>query len=96
MKFKSISMTALILFGSIFGQSESLEIEDAEPSTSLQGAFGAVTIDGKIWNQMHSGQHYHLESYLSRLIWYYTSTKMAISMMMIGIFFRREGKEYYY
>ena len=52
MKFKSISMTALILFGSIFGQSESLEIEDAEPSTSLQGAFGAVTIDGKIWNQI--------------------------------------------
>ena len=52
MKFKSISLTALILFGSIFGQSESLEIEDAEPSTSLQGAFGAVTIDGKIWNQI--------------------------------------------
>ena len=52
MKFKSISMTALILFGSIFGQSESLEIDDAESSTSLQGAFGAVTIDGKIWNQI--------------------------------------------
>ena len=52
MKFKSISMTALILFGSIFGQSESLEIDEAESSTSLQGAFGAVTIDGKIWNQI--------------------------------------------
>ena len=45
-------MTALILFGSIFGQSESLEIDDPESSTSLQGAFGAVTIDGKIWNQI--------------------------------------------
>ena len=52
MKFKSISMIALILFGTIFGQSEELDIDNTSSSSSLQGAFGAVTIDGKIWNQI--------------------------------------------
>ena len=52
MKFKSISILALILFGLIFGQSESLDIDSGESNSSIQGAFGAVTIDGKIWNQI--------------------------------------------
>ncbi len=52
MKFKSISMITLILFGPIFGQSEELDIDNTTPNSSVQGAFGAVTIDGKIWNQI--------------------------------------------
>ena len=45
-------MITLILFGSIFGQSEQLDIDNTTTNSSVQGAFGAVTIDGKIWNQI--------------------------------------------
>ena len=52
MKFKSISIITLILFSFGFGQSESLDIDNNDSSSSIHGAFGAVTIDGKIWNQI--------------------------------------------
>ena len=36
----------------IRGQSDDLELDIDTQNKSLQGAFGAVTIDGKIWNQI--------------------------------------------
>ena len=51
MNFKSIPiiiLTAQILIG----QSEEIDPETTSADKSVQGAFGAVTIDGKIWNQI--------------------------------------------
>ncbi|MAV69471.1 MAG: hypothetical protein CMG04_01460, partial [Candidatus Marinimicrobia bacterium] len=38
-----------MIIGLLFPQSEDIE---SSGSRELQGAFGAVTIDGKIWNQI--------------------------------------------
>ena len=51
MNFKSIPiiiLTAQILIG----QTEEIDPETTSADKSVQGAFGAVTIDGKIWNQI--------------------------------------------
>ena len=52
MKFKSIPIIALITLKFIIAQPEELDIDNTTSNGSLQGAFGAVTIDGKIWNQI--------------------------------------------
>ena len=36
----------------LFGQSDDLGLDNTSQNKALQGAFGAVTIDGKIWNQL--------------------------------------------
>ena len=52
MNFKSISIVTFIMFQFSFGQTEQIDIEENSTGKSLQGAFGAVTIDGKLWNQI--------------------------------------------
>ena len=52
MNFKSISIVTFIIFQFSFGQTEQIDIEENSTGKSLQGAFGAVTIDGKLWNQI--------------------------------------------
>ena len=52
MKFKSIPIIALIALKFIIAQPEELDLDNTTSNGSVQGAFGAVTIDGKIWNQI--------------------------------------------
>ena len=42
----------LILINTLISQDSTEVIENASENSSVQGAFGAVTIDGKIWNQI--------------------------------------------
>ncbi len=52
MIFKSI-IISIFFTGNIFlAQSDDIDIDINSENKSLQGAFGAVTIDGKIWNQI--------------------------------------------
>ena len=48
------SKTISILFSLFFlnAQTDDKELNIDSQDKSLQGAFGAVTIDGKIWNQL--------------------------------------------
>ena len=52
MKFKSTPIIALITLRFIIAQPEEIDLDNKNSNTSVQGAFGAVTIDGKIWNQI--------------------------------------------
>ena len=52
MIFKSIIISIFFVLQIIRGQSDDLELDIDTQNKSLQGAFGAVTIDGKIWNQI--------------------------------------------
>ena len=52
MKFKSIPIIALIALKFIIAQPEELDLDNTTSNGSVRGAFGAVTIDGKIWNQI--------------------------------------------
>tara|TARA_B110000438_G_scaffold28507_2_gene27555 strand:- start:9241 stop:10827 length:1587 start_codon:yes stop_codon:yes gene_type:complete len=52
MNLKIIPLITFISFQLIIAQSDQLVLEDTESDQSIQGAFGAVTIDGKIWNQI--------------------------------------------
>ena len=52
MKFKSTLIIALITSRFIIAQPEEIDLDNKNSNTSVQGAFGAVTIDGKIWNQI--------------------------------------------
>ena len=50
MKIKTIAAILYMIFGCISAQPDQLDDDLSEKA--LQGAFGAVTIDGKIWNQI--------------------------------------------
>jgi len=52
MYFKSIIILFTLFINSLQGQSENLKIDSDSNERSVRGAFGAVTIDGKIWNQI--------------------------------------------
>ena len=52
MKFKTIPIIILILFTYLVAQSEQLDVDAGSSTRSVQGGFGAVTIDGKLWNQI--------------------------------------------
>ena len=52
MKFKSTPIIALITLKFLIAQPEEIDLDNTTSNTSVQGAFGAVTIDGKIWNQI--------------------------------------------
>ncbi len=52
MIFKSIIISIFFTIQFVSGQSDGIEIDVDTKNKSLQGAFGAVTIDGKIWNQI--------------------------------------------
>jgi hypothetical protein len=52
MNFKSIPITIILTAQILIGQSEEIDLEATSTGKSVQGAFGAVTIDGKIWNQI--------------------------------------------
>ncbi len=52
MKFKSTPIIALITLRFIIAQPEEIDLDNKTSNTSVQGAFGAVTIDGEIWNQI--------------------------------------------
>ena len=52
MKFKTIPIIILILFKYLVAQSEQLDVDAGSSTRSVQGGFGAVTIDGKLWNQI--------------------------------------------
>ena len=52
MNFKSIPIIIILTAKILIGQSEEIDPETTSADKSVQGAFGAVTIDGKIWNQI--------------------------------------------
>jgi hypothetical protein len=52
MYFKSTIIIIILLINPILAQSENLDVDDSTNEKSVRGAFGAVTIDGKIWNQI--------------------------------------------
>ena len=52
MNFKSIPIIIILTAQILIGQSEEIDPETTSADKSVQGAFGAVTIDGKIWNQI--------------------------------------------
>jgi len=52
MNFKSIPIITILATQILFGQPEEIDPETNSTDKSVQGAFGAVTIDGKIWNQI--------------------------------------------
>jgi len=52
MKIKSSSIGFFVILQCIFSQSDDLDLGIETTEKSVQGAFGAVTIDGKIWNQI--------------------------------------------
>ena len=52
MNFKSIPIITLLTTQILIGQPEEMDPETTSSDISVQGAFGAVTIDGKIWNQI--------------------------------------------
>ena len=52
MNFKSIPITIILTAQILIGQSGEIDPETTSANKSVQGAFGAVTIDGKIWNQI--------------------------------------------
>ena len=52
MNFKSIPIIVILTAQILIGQSEEIDLEATSTGKSVQGAFGAVTIDGKIWNQI--------------------------------------------
>ncbi|MEC9050245.1 MAG: hypothetical protein VYD66_05555 [Candidatus Neomarinimicrobiota bacterium] len=52
MNFKSIPIIVILTTQILIGQSEGIDQEATSADKSVQGAFGAVTIDGKIWNQI--------------------------------------------
>ena len=52
MNFKSIPIITLLAMQILVSQSEEIDSETTSTDISVQGAFGAVTIDGKIWNQI--------------------------------------------
>ncbi len=52
MIFKSIIISIFFAVNILLPQSDDIDIDIDSQNKSLQGAFGAVTIDGKIWNQI--------------------------------------------
>ena len=52
MKLGYIAIILSYFIGHLYAQLEDIDMEQSSTETSLQGAFGAVTIDGKIWNQI--------------------------------------------
>ena len=52
MNFKSISLITTVLLCNAIAQEEQIGLDNNTSEKSLHGAFGAVTIDGKIWNQI--------------------------------------------
>ena len=52
MYFKSILLLSIFFFSTLFSQNIELGDDAISNQKSLKGAFGAVTIDGKIWNQI--------------------------------------------
>ncbi len=52
MKFKSIVIVFLLFLQCLRSQVDDIDTESEASDKSVQGAFGAVTIDGKIWNQI--------------------------------------------
>ena len=52
MMFKSKTISILFSLFFLNAQTDDIELNIDSQDKSLQGAFGAVTIDGKIWNQL--------------------------------------------
>ena len=52
MNFKSIPIIVILTAQILIGQTEEIDPGTTSADKSVQGAFGAVTIDGKIWNQI--------------------------------------------
>ena len=52
MNFKSIPIITILTTQILLGQPEEMDPETTSSDKSVRGAFGAVTIDGKIWNQI--------------------------------------------
>ena len=52
MMFKSKTISILFSLFFLNAQTDDIELNIDSQAKSLQGAFGAVTIDGKIWNQL--------------------------------------------
>ncbi len=52
MNFKFIPIIIILTAKILIGQSEEIDPETTSADKSVQGGFGAVTIDGKIWNQI--------------------------------------------
>ena len=52
MTFKTHTIWISLSFFFLIAQNNDLELDVNSQNKSLQGAFGAVTIDGKIWNQL--------------------------------------------
>ncbi len=52
MKIKSILLVCTLITSCVYAQNNNSDLDTDTTNQSLQGAFGAVTIDGKIWNQL--------------------------------------------
>ena len=52
MKIKSILLVCTLITSCVYAQNNNSDLDADTTNQSLQGAFGAVTIDGKIWNQI--------------------------------------------
>ena len=75
--FRSTTILTVILF---------LCLCNAQDARSMQGAFGAVTIDGKVWNQIALRPVVPIGNLRLLLISYFILTKMVIFIKTNGIF----------